>query len=604
MRGVASPMMTRDPAPRRPVAFAGTFGLLDMAGGDVGVVVCEPWGYEALCARRALRVLSDRLSALGCPVLRYDQPGAGDSLAGAGEIDGLAPFEAALAAACQTLLRHTTATRVVLLGLGLGAALCLRHAGAHPQGISGLVLLAPPVKGRLWLRETQARASMIGEITGSAPAPGPGEALRIAGLPLSEALAGELRGLDLGSLTPPACPVLALAREGRSAEIALCEALAGATGGEAGIMAGYDDLMTDPTGSIVPEADFAKVMSWLRRLLPEGGLAGSEDLAPAAAPAALAAADFQETLCLFGPREALVGVWCEPSRPDPQALPVMLLNAGGNPRAGWARGAVELARALAMAGIPSFRFDLADIGDSRPLPGGPAIVHYDPALPAQLSAAIDLCAARGGGSRVVVTGNCGGAYLALNGAVTDPRVAQVVAVNLQRFLWDPRDDVAEVLRFGHSSASEYGRKLFNLEKWQRVLAGKSHPIGILRNLAIRAWREGERRLAPFLFGLAPFSRLYRQVHANLATLTLRRVGVVLVFSEGDRGLAEMETFFGEGWKRLAAYPNIAVVLIPDADHNLTPEAARRALCDQVIAASLGTRAGAGEATAAEVQPAA
>ncbi|WP_249692910.1 alpha/beta fold hydrolase [Stappia sp. WLB 29] len=588
-------------APRIPVAFAGTTGLLDMAGGDVGVVICEPWGYEAQCARRALRVLSDRLSALGCPVLRYDQPGSGDALAAGADIGGLAPFDAALAAACETLLSGTRATRLVLVGLGLGAALCLRHAVSHPQTVAGLVLLAPPAKGRVWLRELQARAVMIGEVTGSAPAPGPGEALRIAGLPMSQALADELRALDLTAPDDmPACPVLALAREGRAAEGALCEMLAAETGSEAGIMSGYDELMTDPTGSLVPEADFARVLSWVQRLLPQADAAPAGNGAATPPAARLAGPSFTETLCLFGPQEAMVGVWCAPARSDPQALPVMLLNAGGNPRAGWARGGVELARSLAASGIASFRFDIADIGDSRPLPDGPAVVHYHAGLPAQLSAAIDLCEAMGGGDRVVVAGNCGGAYLALNGALTDTRIAHVVAVNLQRFLWDPRDDVAEVLRFGHSSASEYGRKLFSAEKWKRVLAGKSDPLGILRSLAVRAWRQGERRLAPWLFGLAPFSRLYRQVHANLAALALRGVAIVLVFSEGDPGLAQLDTFFGEGWKRLAAYPNIEVAMIPDADHNLTPDAARLALREQVIGAALA------EATseAAGAQPAA
>lgn len=587
MRVAAPPMTGLALAPRIPVAFAGTVGLLDMAGGDVGVVICEPWGYEAQCARRALRVLSDRLSALGCPVLRYDQPGSGDALASAADIGGLAPFDAALASACETLLRDTRATRVVLVGLGLGAALCLRHAAAHPDTVAGLVLLAPPAKGRMWLRELQARAVMIGEVTGSAPAPGPGEALRIAGLPMSDALAAELRALDLTVLDHmPACPVLALAREGRAAEGTLCETLAAATGGEAGIMTGYDELMTDPTGSLVPEADYSRLLSWVQSLLPQASAAPVVDGTAVLPAARLAGSDFAETLCLFGPQETMVGVWCAPAYPDPQALPVILLNAGGNPRAGWARGGVELARALAASGVPSFRFDIADIGDSRPLPGGPEVVHYHAGLPAQLSAAIDLCEAMGGGDRVVVTGNCGGAYLALNGALSDTRIAHVVAVNLQRFLWDPRDDVAEVLRFGHSSASEYGRKLFDRSKWKRVLAGKSDPLGILRSLAIRAWRQGERRLAPWLFGLAPFSRLYRQVHANLAALSMRGVAIVLVFSEGDPGLAQLDTFFGEGWKRLAAYPNINVVMIPDADHNLTPEAARLALREQVIGAAL------------------
>lgn len=577
--------------PVRPLCLAQTFAQLHPANGDIGVVICEPWGYEALCARRSLRILADRLAGLGYPVLRYDQPGSGDAVADAADIVSLAPLRDTLAEACDILRAATGARAVVLVGVGLGASLAIRQAEADPDGTAGLVLLAPVVKGRTWLREVQARAMMIGELTGVAPAPRDGEALAIAGLPMSEGLAADIRGLDMSaSALAGDLPVLVLAREGRPAELALAASLCtGAESGQ-GIMAGYDEMMGDPTGAVPPLADFDRVANWLAVACPcrRSGTGGAARDLP---PAVLDVDGATEEALVFGARENLFGIWCAPRDGVVAGMrPVILLNAGGVPHAGWARGAVELARHLARSGIASLRFDVADIGDSRPGPGAPPVVHYHPDQNGELAEALDVALARVPADGAVATGGCGGAYLALNGAVQDPRIAHVVAVNLQRFLWDPRDDVAEVLRFGHTSARDYGLKMLSAEKWKRVLSGKTNPFGILRSLGTRFYRTGERRLAPWLFGLLPFSRLYNRVHANLAVLAGRGVTVDLIFSEGDPGLAQMALFFGAGWSRLEAFANMRVTIIADADHNLTPRAVRKIVAGHVMVAAASRHA--------------
>ncbi|WP_417769478.1 alpha/beta hydrolase [Stappia sp.] len=581
-------------APVRPLCLTGTFAQLHPADGDVGIVICEPWGYEALCARRSLRILADRLAGRGYPVLRYDQPGSGDAVTDAADIQGLEPLQAALADACDTLRRVTGVRAVVLVGIGLGAALAMRQVEADPGGIAGLVLLAPVVKGRTWLREVQARAMMIGELTGIAPAPGVGEALVIAGLPMSEGLAADIRDLDMSAAVLAGnLPALVLARDGRPAELALAASLGAGAESTHGIMAGYDEMMGDPTGAVPPLADFGRIEAWLAGVLPTKGT-GGEPRAVTDDPPRLAGEVFTEEALVFGPAANLYGIWCAPREGIASGTrPVILLNAGGNPHAGWARGTIEIARTLAAAGTPSLRFDLADIGDSRPAPDGPAVVHYHEGQNAELATALDLALARVPADGAVVVGTCGGAYLALNGAVRDPRVAHVVAVNLQRLLWDPRDDVAEVLRFGHTSARDYGRKMLSMQKWRRMLSGRTSALGILRNLANRVYRAAERRLAPWLFGLLPFSRLYKTVHANLAVLASRDVSVELIFSEGDPGLAQMALFFGAGWARLSDCPNMRVPIIADADHNLTPRTARRIVADRVVAAARRGTAGDG-----------
>ncbi|MDE2122022.1 MAG: alpha/beta hydrolase, partial [Betaproteobacteria bacterium] len=52
-----------------------------------GVLICNPFGQEAIRAHRFLRVLSERLSASGFDVLRFDYFGTGDSAGTEAEAD-------------------------------------------------------------------------------------------------------------------------------------------------------------------------------------------------------------------------------------------------------------------------------------------------------------------------------------------------------------------------------------------------------------------------------------------------------------------------------------------------------------------------------------
>ncbi|WP_425088774.1 alpha/beta fold hydrolase [Stappia sp.] len=579
----------------RPLVVSGTFAVLHPAQGAVGVVIAGAWGYEDLCARRSMRLLADQLAAAGYPALRFDWPGTGDAAGSAADVEGLARYEAALDAACTAVRQLPGVEEIVLIGLGLGATLALKAVADGRQAPAALALLAPVVKGRTYLRELQARAAMIGEITGAAPACASGEMLSIGGLGLGERLAEEIRALDVSGLAGLADlpPAFVLHRSGKATEEAFGKAASAGHTGERHVFAGYDELMSDPTASVCPQADFDRLVGWLVRILPPRTVGVS--LASVGGTALRLAGGAHETPLAFGPQGNLVGIWCEPAERLPGARPVVFLNSGATPRAGWARGATEAARALAGRGIASLRIDLADIGDSRPQAGGPPIVHYHPCQLADLAAALDVVEAHGFGAGAVVTGTCSGAYLALNGAVADARARKVVAVNLQRFLWDPRDDVAEVLRFGHTSAVDYGRKMLSAEKWKRILSGQTNAVALARSLLRRGFRRAERDFAPWLFGLAPFSRLYASVHANLATLRDRGTDVTLVYSDGDPGLAQLPAFFGKDLRRRVSYPNLAMIEFGDADHNLTQRAARAELVDLLAAAAVAEDAAARQA---------
>jgi dienelactone hydrolase len=106
------------------------------------VVILNSGIVHRVGANRMSVTMARALAAAGCPVLRFDLSGIGDSEP---RPDGLAPLEAALADIKEALdsLEATRRTRrVVLVGLCSGADHSLFYAGSDPR-IAGIVLLDP-----------------------------------------------------------------------------------------------------------------------------------------------------------------------------------------------------------------------------------------------------------------------------------------------------------------------------------------------------------------------------------------------------------------------------------------------------------------------------
>ena len=118
----------------------------------------------------------------------------------------------------------------------------------------------------------------------------------------------------------------------------------------------------------------------------------------------------------FGESGALFGILGAPEIPDPSRPAVLIPNTGVMHRVGPSRMHVELARALAAAGVVSLRIDHAGLGDSEPVPG------RSDTTTRELSAAMDALDARNISSGYVVIGSHSGAHDAHQAARIDPRI--------------------------------------------------------------------------------------------------------------------------------------------------------------------------------------
>lgn len=129
-------------------------GLFQAASGrDVAVLICNPFGQEAIRAQRALRVVSERLGRQGIPSLRFDYYATGDSPGEDGE-GRLSRWRHDIIQADRVLRERSECAHIVWLGLRLGATLALVAAGEAPDQARPrrIILWDPVLHGPAYLK--------------------------------------------------------------------------------------------------------------------------------------------------------------------------------------------------------------------------------------------------------------------------------------------------------------------------------------------------------------------------------------------------------------------------------------------------------------------
>ncbi|MDP2802283.1 MAG: alpha/beta fold hydrolase [Phreatobacter sp.] len=557
-----------------PITFNGLMGKLHLPDegrrSGVGVVIVPPHGVEALAATKTLRRMAEALAEAGHAALRFDLPGTADSLGVDTDPDRIAAWVAATGDAATVLARHASVGGVVYAGLRFGATIAAMAAGDR-SGLAGLILLDPVVKGRLYARELAMTARALAEASRLDPDETATEAgLSIAGLTTSVETLESMRGIDLQRLAVPAAPVLLLSRKS-SADARLLAGAWAAGDVTAAEVRGFEAISLSPTTAATPADVLADTVAWVN------GLAGKvADALPPPALALLAGPHFTEEALVFGEELGLFGVLCEPETAAPGRPVLLIVNAGRNSHVGWARSGVQLARELADQGIASLRMDLAGIGDAGDRAGSPDSldsVLYNKANEPQVSVAIDLLVGRGYGN-VTLLGACSGAYLALQQATRDERIGGLIIVNIQRFVWRPGETVEEAIASAYPLAASYAAKVFEARAWRRLLTGERKVGPLIHAFGKRA-TDRLRALRP--------SDGTRQARAIMRRLSERRVSVDIIFSENDAGLSDLALHFGSGGRWLAGQDNVQLTILPQADHDLTPPAARDILIARAAA---------------------
>jgi pimeloyl-ACP methyl ester carboxylesterase len=189
------------------------YGVMHMPEGhsaaQTAVLLCCPFGQEAIRTHRLYRVLADRLSRLGIPTLRFDYFGTGDSSGDDMDVD-LGSWASDIRLADQELRRQSGVQSIVWMGARLGATAVLQ--AAHESPPMRLVLWDPVLNGAQYLRKLQQEhTARLSKVFRSLDSPWlrwtdeefPGVAAEAGGFPIPESLYSQLSKLSVQGLEMP-----------------------------------------------------------------------------------------------------------------------------------------------------------------------------------------------------------------------------------------------------------------------------------------------------------------------------------------------------------------------------------------------------------------
>ncbi len=560
-----------------PAPGTAILALLDRpaeaAASSTGVLICPPWGWDEIASYRSRRDWAKRLAAAGHPSLRFDLPATGDSQGAPASPDLVALWIESIRVGLECLRTEAGASRVALLGIGLGALLA-EEALSCGVVAEDLICWGAPPSGRHFAREIKAFSAMQADrpVERDREDPLPADWLEAGGFVLSAETLSALKALRPDG-APASGRALLIGRDGieDSAGRERLEAAGVEVSEEPGI--GWGTFVEHPETTELPPTVARAVGDWL------GGGSGA---AFAASPGAAASVRPRATFAVDGAgglpfsEEPLriaesfgdaFGIFARPESSDDAPYCTVFLNAGAIRHVGPNRIWTEASRDLAAAGIPSLRVDLESIGEADGNPARRAHVSdfYNDEFVGQTIATLDRLEEMGVARRFRLVGLCGGAYWSFRTALVDERVDVAVLINAGALVWHPGI-------LGEREGRRAGRVL-RLEWWGRLVRGEIRWSKLPRlagQLFVGALRSVRRALGP----KAPSAG--SAIASDLDRLPSQR-RVVLAFS-GNEPLREELASHGI-LDRMDDWRGVEVVDLPGADHTLRAAVAQRAVGD-------------------------
>jgi alpha-beta hydrolase superfamily lysophospholipase len=602
-----APSTLPDMAAPQPIYFPADdrrlFGWLHSPSGecvsDVGLVICKPFGYEALCAHLSLRAFAAMAAASGVATLNFDYAGTGDSADTDAHADQIEIWCRDIISAIAELRQRSGVRRVCLLGFRLGAMLA--NLVAHRTTVDALVLVAPIVSGGPYLRElrTTALVSTRRHDTPKTAAPKPqgaggdDESMEVSGYYLSAATISKLRQIDLAALdAPPVSALLVIDRSGIPAARAWIDSVSGRVPTEYSALPGFVEMMmTPPQFTRIPHRIIESVQGWLQRFATPAArsrplvnvgaahteVAATTFLALPGEPSEPGAA-IRERPIRFGPDGILFGIVTEPRAGAIPQRAMILVNAGADSHVCVGGMYVALARSWARRGHVVLRMDFAGLGDSSTRPGRPQNEVYPPAAMDDIRAAIELVRGRYRVRDVAIVGLCSGAYHTLQAGVEHLDVNRIVLMNPELFFWRQGtrlEDIhlAEVVNAG----SNYNGRMRSFKHWKKLLTGRADikRIALLQlHRLLLKWGTHARNLARPLR-----IRLPNDLGWELEKIAKRGIAIDIIFARGEPGIELLRMQGGSSVRRLG--DRCRVHFIDGADHTFSRRASRVKL-DQVL----------------------
>ncbi|HEU4600867.1 MAG TPA: alpha/beta hydrolase [Steroidobacteraceae bacterium] len=546
---------------------------------NIGLVICNPYGYEAICAHRALRRLAVEAAQAGITTLRFDYHGTGDSSGNDLDPARVDAWLSSVHSAIGALRMECGAVPIALAGVRLGASLAMLVASRRGD-IDALISVVPVVDGRAYLRELRALQIAAGQQPDSSC---PHVAQEAIGFNLTAETQQSLREMDLTKLSERPAPRTLLFAKSETFGIQALTTRLAALGSTVTLHdpVGYTEMMLDAHEAQVPEALWAMSLAWLQEHLCPAQEAKSPPVCHSTlqSQALIASAGHQvreEAIFIDDDPSAFAIVTSHPALAR-QPKAVILLNAGAVHHAGPNRMYVELARRWAREDLVIMRLDLSGLGDSAPRSEAEENIVYSPHANDDVARAVEYLRKRFGTVDVESIGLCSGGYHALKAVSAGVALRRVTLINPLTFFWREGMSTRYPQYRVIADAQRYKKNAFQLSSWLKMIKGQVDMRAVVRvglaAVSKLAWRT-KRRLARLLR-----HPLKNDLGFELDRLGKRGVALAFVFAIGEPGLEMLESLGGSIVRRLEARNQLQIDMIDNADHTFTICASREQLIE-------------------------
>jgi hypothetical protein len=241
----------------------------------------------------------------------------------------------------------------------------------------------------------------------------------------------------------------------------------------------------------------------------------------------------------------------------------VLTNSGVIPRSGPHRMNVHLARRFAEMGIPSIRFDMSGLGDSRRSSGTLPVVQQ---WVADTRSVMDTAQARFGCDRFFMVGFCSGAEVAHLVALEDKRLRAAVLWDLYAYPTLQSKLHTVLYRLRRAGARNIVRKVF------------ARALPMLRSLGQGAAQTKEDR-AVEVSQVPPVAEYARRIQ----TLVDGGVELMFAYCGGEPEWFNHHGQFRGMFGRYGFVDKVAYRYLEKADHLITRREAQQSFTDMVVA---------------------
>ena len=547
----------------------------------LALVICPPYGYEAVLAHSRLRQLAFALADAGHAVLHLDYAGCGQSQGDNDHGNCVEPWLQSINEALDFLHLNFGSVRLGLVGLRLGVTLGAACA-ARRGDVDVLVAMESVVHARRHVRELRMMQSQPSEVM-----QGDAKLFEAAGFCMSLVTREAMEALDLCKEDAlPAARVLMLSSKDAANDQAWMAHLRARHAQVEHLGMAQDPIMPVSHWSVPPLDRFEPIQSWLQAQLKALGPApaaapGDVDKAPAATPIADLDEWVREEALYLNTEQPMFGIISRP-RQNPSGgrkRAILLINDGINRGLGPCRIWVPLARRWSAQGMVVLRLDLCGLGDSPARAGQPLDLAYSPHAVDDVTMAAKWLKEVEGADEVWGVGLCSGGHHLFHAGLHRAPMDALVMINVGSFYWesDMSTSAGFVEEWVASEMQRHRKNIFSVKQWRRIISGDitwERMGNVLRHFGRAFERKARHVLADRLH-----IRLRAPLERQLMAIAKGGAMQYYIFAAGERVLASLRHECAPTLVTLQASGHLSLTIIPHGDHSFTDMASRTLLLD-------------------------